>query len=159
MVSGTPIIAAALLLRTSLACAGSANNHGIDCSPAPWPPRTAPDVLHLALSAQEDAPTGDAATKWLLGSLYLFGLGVPKDRTAATNWMAAAVNSAIPALGNLKTSEMELFSIMLNTAEEELPVLVQQYGAAWGLAVYKHQSRVILQALSSDCVGDPLPSR
>jgi TPR repeat protein len=140
------IVAVALLLRTSFACAAPVG-HGIDCSPAPWPPRITPDALQLALTAQRDAPTGDAAAQRLLGSLYLFGLGVPKDRTAGTNWIEAATRTAMPRMPPT-FSEMELFAILLNSAEEALPELVRQYGAAWGIARYKQVARNLLQALS-----------
>jgi hypothetical protein len=58
-----------------------------------------------------------------------------------------------------KTTEMELFAIMLNTAEETLPLLMQRYGAAWGIALYGRQTRTVLQALSSDCLGNPSTRR
>jgi TPR repeat protein len=99
-----------------------------------------------------------AAAQWLLGSLYLFGLGVPKDRTAGTNWIEAATHAAMPTMP-AKTTEMELFAIMLNTAEETLPLLMQRYGAAWGIALYGRQTRTVLQALSSDCLGNPSTRR
>jgi TPR repeat protein len=101
----------------------------------------------LALVAQRDAPTGDAAAQWLLGSLYLFGLGVPEDRTAGINWIEAATRAAMPTMP-AKTTEMELFAIMLNSAQEVLPDLVQRQGAAWAIAQYKQRARNILQALS-----------
>jgi hypothetical protein len=127
--------------------------HTIDCSPAPWPPRTAPDVFQLALVAQRDARKGDGAGQWLLGSLYLFGLGVPKDRNAAINWIEAATRTILPAVRaamrpDASLSEMEFFAMMLNIAEDVLPRLVQQRGAPWGIAQFKMETRLIIQALS-----------
>jgi TPR repeat protein len=146
------IVATALLLLTSLAFAASAN-HGVDCTTAPWPPRAAPDVLQLALAAEQEAAAGDPAAQWLLGSLYLFGLGIiPKDHDAGVRWIENAARTAIPGIRAATVpgtfSEMELFAIMLNTGQEQLPELVRQHGAAWGVAQYKHVARGILQVLS-----------
>lgn len=144
------IVAVALLLQTPLACAASAS-HGVDCTSAPWPPRTAPDVLQLALAAERDAAAGDAAAQWLRGSLYLFGLGVPKDRATGLRWIVTAAGTASAAMRSAipdPASEAELFSMMLGTAEGALPGMVQQEGAAWGIANYKQAARTLLQALS-----------
>ena len=129
---------------------------GVDCSfspSLPWPPppdATAPDVMLLALAAQRDAAAGEGAAQWLLGSLYLNGLGVPRDRAAGTKWIETAAHSTwvviAPSKGSL--SELELTGMMFDTAEGALPQLVQQYGAAWGIALYKQNARLLLQALS-----------
>ena len=71
-----------------LACAimspGTVNAAFIDCSPpTPWPQNPAPDIFQMALEAQRNAAAGKAAAQWLLGTLYLYGLGVPKDRDTA----------------------------------------------------------------------------
>src|SRR5271157_2189585 len=83
----------------SLTCAVSAAN--ATCSPAsPWPLNAVPNVSQLALAAQrdaasdEDATPGKAAAQWLLGSLYLYGLGVPEDRATAIEWIKAAARTA-----------------------------------------------------------------
>ena len=106
----------------------------------------------LALAATRDAAAGDAASQWLLGSLYLYGLGVPQDRHTGVTLMQTATRTAIPAIRTAiprdPLSEMELFSTMLNLAEEALPQMVQQKGAAWAIASYKQSVRTILQALS-----------
>jgi hypothetical protein len=111
----------------------------------------------LSIAAQRDAAAGDAAAQWLLGSLYLFGLGVPKDHDAGIKWIEAATRTAIPALRaamNGPLSEMELFAIMLNAAQEALPELVRRDGTAWGVAAFKQQARTILQAMSP-CIEYP----
>jgi len=63
---------------------------------------------------------GDGASQWLLGSLYLFGLGVPKDRDTGIALMQTATRTAIPAIRAAiprdPFSEMELFSTMLTAA-------------------------------------------
>jgi TPR repeat protein len=108
-------------------------------------------VFQLALAAERDAAAGDAAAQWLRGSLYLFGLGVPKDRATGLRWMVTAAGTASAAMRSTipdPASEAELFSIMLSSAEEALPELVQREGAAWGIAHYKQAARTILQALS-----------
>ena len=145
------VIAVALLLQISLAYAASPS-HGVDCSPMPWPPSTAPDAAQLALAAERGAAAGDAAAQWLRGSLYLLGVGVPKDRATGMRWIETATRTAIPAvraaIPNDPPSEMELFSMMLNTAEGTLPEMVRRDGAAWGIASYKQSVRTVLQALS-----------
>jgi TPR repeat protein len=108
-------------------------------------------VFELALTAQRDAAVGDGAAQWLLGSLYLFGWGVPKDHDTGVKWMEKATRTVMPAMPQ-NSSEMEFFSIMYNTAQEVLPELVRQYGIAWGVALFGQQTRTILQALSSDCL-------
>jgi hypothetical protein len=144
------IVAGALLLWTSLACAAP-GGRGIDCIYSPWPPMNTPDVAQLVRTAERDASAGDAVAQWLLGSLYVYGLGVPKDFTAGTKWiqtaagMAARVLHRPPASDNL--SDAELFAIMLNAAEA-LPKLVQQDGAAWGIAMFKQEARGLVQALA-----------
>ena len=153
------VIAAALLLQTSLAYAAPAS-HEADCSSAPWPPNVAPDVLQLALTAEREAAASDAAAQWLRGSLYLFGLGVPKDRYTGIKWIETATRTAIPAIRPAMPdppSEMELFSMLLSTAEKTLPEMVQRDGAAWGVASFKQSARTLIQALSG-CMDNP-PTR
>jgi TPR repeat protein len=55
-----------------------------------------------ALSWQEDAEAGEAASQRNLGLLYLNGLGVPKNPVEAARWFkAAADQSFAPAAANL----------------------------------------------------------
>jgi hypothetical protein len=118
--------------------------HTVDCSPGPWPPNVAPNTLQLALATRREAVAGDPVAQWVLGSLYLHGLAVPKDFTAGTKWIKSAADTAAPEVG---LSEAELFAIMLDGAEA-LPDLVERDGAAWGIAQYKQGARTIIQALS-----------
>jgi TPR repeat protein len=106
----------------------------------------------MALAATRDAAAGDAASQWLLGSLYLLGLGVPQDRHTGMTLMQTATRSALPAIRAADPrdpmSEMQLFSTMVNLDEEALPQMVQDHGAAWAVASYKQSVTTILQVLS-----------
>ena len=144
------LVALGTLVPGTVRAAGS---YRVDCSPAPWPPSVTPDVFQMALVAKREAVTGDAAAQWLLGSLYLYGLGVPHDFAAGTKWIKTAADTASPTV---QMSEPELFAIMLNAAEA-LPDLVRRDGSAWGIAWYKHGARTILQALT--CPYDPSARR
>jgi hypothetical protein len=143
------VVAAALLLRASLACAAPASR-GLDCSPAPFPSRS-PDVFELALETMRDAASGDGAAQWLLGSLYLFGLGVPKDHDTGIKWIETATRTLVPtiraAIAPGTLSDMEFFSMMLGVAQEVIPELTRRYGVTWGVALYGRQSKTVLQAL------------
>ena len=79
----------------------------------------------MFIIAQRDAPTGDATAQWLLGSLYLSGLGVPKDHGAAMNWIEAATRAAISTMPTA-ISEIDLFAMMQGVPEQSLPQFVQQ---------------------------------
>jgi len=143
--------------RSPIIALGSAPNSsaGATCRASTRPAIVSNDGAVSPRSSRpiaRDAAAGDAASQWLLGSLYLFGLGVPQDRHTGMTLMQTATHTAIPAIRAAipqdPLSEMELFSAMLNLAEEALPPMVQQHGAAWGVASYKQSVRTILQALS-----------
>jgi TPR repeat protein len=111
----------------------------------------APNVLQSVLAAERDAVAGDAAGQWLLGSLYLYGLGVPKDFAAGTRWIQTAAGTAARVLRNPRASDnlsdAELFATMLNAAEA-LPYLVQESGATRGIAIFGREARGLIQALA-----------
>ena len=154
------IVIVALLLPTSLASAGSFSP-AVDCSDAPWPSSPAPDVFQLALAAERDAAAGDAAAQWLRGSLYLFGLCVPKDRNTGMKWIETATRTAIPAIRAAMPdppSEMELFSMMLRTTEGTFPEMVRRDGLPQGISAFKQSARTFLQVMSG-CLDHPSTRR
>jgi TPR repeat protein len=142
-------VAGMLLFWTSLAYGGA--SQGVNCTPTRWPPMAAPNVLQSVLAAERDAVAGDAAGQWLLGSLYLYGLGVPKDFAAGTRWIQTAAGTAARVLRNPRASDnlsdAELFATMLNAAEA-LPYLVQESGATRGIAIFGQEARGLIQALA-----------
>jgi hypothetical protein len=74
--------------------------------------------------------------------------------------METATRTALPAIRAAMPnppSEVELFSMMLSTAEA-LPEMVQRDGTAWGIAMYKQEVRTILQVLSG-CADHPSTRR
>jgi TPR repeat protein len=118
-------------------------------------------VFQLALAAERDAAAGDAAAQWLRGSLYLFGFGVPRDRATGMRWMETATRTALPVIRAAMPnppSEVELFSMMLSTAEASLPEMVQRDGVAQGITAFKQSARTVLQVLSG-CLDHPSTQR
>jgi hypothetical protein len=98
----------------------------------------------------------------VLGSLYLYGFGAPKDFSEGANWINAAAGTAALAIGpnvvgQSGLSATQLFAMMLGGAKA-LPDLVERDGAAWGIALYKHQTKVIIQAMGA-CLDNPSPQR
>jgi TPR repeat protein len=105
----------------------------------------------LAIAAKRAAVAGDAAAQWLVGSLYIYGLSMPRDFAAGTKWIQTAAETATPAIRaavapGAGLSETELFAIMLNVSEA-LPELVRRKGAAPGIIWFDEQLRAVFQAL------------
>ena len=150
------IAAGAAVLWASIALAAP-TNRGFDCRYTDWPPTTTPDVFQLSLAATRDAAAGDGPAQWLLGSLYLFGLGVPKDRQTGITLIETATRTVTPVIRAANPSdppsEMELFSMMFTVAEDALPELIRQLGAARGIASYKLQIKTLIQALAGCPLG------
>jgi hypothetical protein len=70
--------------------------------------------------------------------------------------MTLAFRSEVPPDNSI--SEMRLFATLLGLSEKVLPEIIQQHGAAWGIALYKHQTTVIVQAMGG-CLDNPSPQR
>jgi hypothetical protein len=73
-------------------------------------------------------------------------------------WIEPATRTVIPTIRAATApeafSEMELFAIMLNAAQQALPELVQRCGAAWGITQYQQQTRLARLGISEKLSGD-----